>query len=64
VTVAAAGLVVSFSAACDLGRERTCSDGQVPAYQVDAPDVGGTCVAEDKKPPPRLATYPPGLVPE
>src|SRR5262245_49472084 len=66
VAIATAGMVAPLSAACsfDLARERTCSDGQVPAYQVRSPEVGGTCVADDRKPPPGWATYPPGLVPE
>ena len=66
VAIAAVGTMASLAAACslDLARERTCGDGQVPAYQVRSPDVGGTCVADDKKPPPGWATYPPGLVPE
>jgi hypothetical protein len=66
VAIAAGGMAAALTAACDidLARERTCSDGYVPAYQVRSPEVGGTCVTEDKKPSPRWATFPPGLVPE
>jgi len=60
----AAGLIGSLLTACASTRERTCSAGEYPVWSVRYPETGGACVPEGDQPPPRYATYPPGLVPQ
>ena len=60
----ALAILTTLTTGWDAFRDRVCSDGDYPVWSVRAPETGGTCVTEGKKPPPGYATYPPGLVPE